>query len=141
MSYAIRVRGEILVAISGYARRTPLKECCGLLAGCKGMITRAFPATNAARDSATSYEIAPEELFQLMRAIRAERLNLLGIYHSHPNGSNEPSARDVAQAFYPDASYFIVSPQKLSSKVEKSRAIRAFSIRDGNVEELSLEIL
>ncbi len=74
------------------------------------MITRIFAATNAASDPATNYEIAPQELFRLMREIRAAKLELLGIYHSHPNGKNEPSARDIELAYYPDTAYFILSP-------------------------------
>jgi proteasome lid subunit RPN8/RPN11 len=141
MSSAIRIRKEVLAAICEHARETPRTECCGLLASRDGVITRAFPAANAARDSATSYEIAPEELFRLMRAIRAAELKFAGIYHSHPNGLNEPSTRDVAEAFYPDVAYFIISPHAELSKAAPPHSVRAFSIRDGKVEELRLEIL
>lgn len=98
------------------------------------MVTRIFPATNAAADTAKNYEIAPEELFQLMREIRSAELELLGIYHSHPNGNNEPSPRDIERAYYPDVAYFILSPQA------NSEAVRAFSIREGRVHELKIEI-
>jgi proteasome lid subunit RPN8/RPN11 len=141
VSGAIRIRQEIVAAICAHARETPRAECCGLLASRDGVITRAFPATNAARDPATSYEIAPEELFRLMRGIRGAELTFAGIYHSHPNGVNEPSARDVAQAFYPDTAYFIVSPRAEMSKAAAPNGIRAFSICEGKVEELQLEIL
>ena len=46
-----------------------------------------------------------------MREIRMAGLELLGIYHSHPNGENQPSPRDIERAYYPDAAYFIISPQ------------------------------
>jgi proteasome lid subunit RPN8/RPN11 len=141
MSGAIRIRQEIVAAICGHARETPRSECCGLLASRDDVITRAFRATNAARDLATSYEIAPEELFRLMRAMRASELEFAGIYHSHPNGLNEPSARDVAQAFYPEVPYFIVSPHTELSKAARPHVVRAFSIRRGKVEELQLGIL
>jgi proteasome lid subunit RPN8/RPN11 len=141
MSDAIRIRQEIIAAICEHARETPQVECCGLLASRDGVITRAFRATNAAHDLATSYEIAPEELFRLMRAIRAAELTFAGIYHSHPNGVNEPSARDIAQAFYPDAAYFIVSPHAELSKAAAPNHVRAFAICAGKVEELQLEIL
>jgi proteasome lid subunit RPN8/RPN11 len=141
MNAAIRIRWEIVEAICEHAREAPRAECCGLLASRDGVIACAFPSTNVARDSATSYEIAPEELFRLMRAIRAAELTFAGIYHSHPNGLNEPSARDVAQAFYPDAAYFIVSPHMELSKAAAPNGIRAFSICEGKVEELQLEIL
>jgi proteasome lid subunit RPN8/RPN11 len=76
-----------------------------------------------------------------MRAIRAAGLTFAGIYHSHPRGANEPSARDVRQAFYPEAAYFLVSPQDRLSSMDKQPAVRAFSILSGKVEELLLEIL
>jgi len=119
-----------------HARRETKHECCGLLAGRNGVIRRVFAAANAAGDPATSYEIPPEELFRLMRAIHAAGLELLGIYHSHPNGKIEPSARDVERAYYPDAAYFIVSPRE-----DAAQPVRAFSIRDGRVAELAIEIV
>lgn len=115
------------------ARREPSQECCGLLAGHNGVITNAFPARNTASDPATEYEIAPEELFQLMRKIRGAELQLLGIYHSHPNGANEPSPADIQRAYYPDAAYFIIS-----SHPDAQKPVRAFSIRDGGVSELQI---
>jgi proteasome lid subunit RPN8/RPN11 len=113
----------------------PSREVCGLLAGRDEIITYVFPASNAATDPATSYEIAPEELFCLMREMRAAGLELLGIYHSHPNGKNEPSQRDIERAYYPDAAYFVVSPL-----ADAPRPVRAFSIRDGRVVELEIHI-
>jgi proteasome lid subunit RPN8/RPN11 len=107
-----------------------------MLTGRGGMITCAFPAANAAKDPATTYEIAPKELFQLTRQIRAAGLELLGIYHSHPNGQNEPSARDIEQAYYPDVAYFIVSPLS-----DAKKPLRAFSIAEGQVSELKIQII
>ncbi len=116
-----------------HARRDASVECCGLLAGRNGAITQIFPAANAAENSATSYEIAPKEIFERMRAMRAAGMEMLGIYHSHPNGKNEPSPRDIERAYYSEAAYFIVSP---GENVE--RPMRAFSIRDGRVEEIEI---
>jgi len=118
-----------------HARREPAVECCGLLAGREGAITRILPAANAAENSATSYEIAPKEIFSLMRAMRADGIEMLGIYHSHPNGRNEPSPRDIEQAYYSEAACFIISPRE-----DSERAVRAFAIRDGRAEELLIHI-
>jgi [CysO sulfur-carrier protein]-S-L-cysteine hydrolase len=116
------------------ARQATGEECCGLLAGCNDRITTIFPATNALA-SPSKYEIAPEELFRLMREIRAAGLDLMGIYHSHPIGENRPSERDIERAYYPDAVYFIVSPRP-----DAPNPIRAFSIRDGRVIELTIKL-
>ena len=134
MADEIRVRTEILEELLRHARREPEMECCGLLAGRDGIITKIFPATNALASRA-AYEIAPQELFQLFRRMRSEGLDHMGIYHSHPAGENAPSRRDIEQVYYPHEAYFIISPEPGAP-----RAVRAFSIRDGRVEELEIEI-
>src|SRR5215472_9692403 len=106
---AVRIRREIFAVMREEARKAPAQECCGLLAGRDGIISAIFPVRNAHPNPATGYEIAPQELFQLMREMRAQGLQLLGIYHSHPRGENRPSRTDIEQAFYPDTPYFILS--------------------------------
>ena len=87
-------------------------ECCGLLAGRGiGVITEIFPTKNALT-SATAYEIPPLELFQLFRRFREEGLQHLGHYHSHLRSENFPSASDIAQAYYPNEAYFIISARE-----------------------------
>ena len=132
MADSVRVREEILKEMLAHARREPHIECCGLLAGRNGLITTIFPATNALA-SATNYEIAPRELFELFRTFRKRELTHLGQYHSHLSTENAPSPTDIEQAGYPDHAYFIVSPQ-----ADAPNPIRAFSIRDGCVRELEI---
>lgn len=112
-----------------HARRGGDLECCGLLAGRGGEITHIFPATNALA-SATRFEIAPQELFPIFRAMRAAGLEHLGIYHSHPRGPQTPSPIDVEQCFYPEAAHFIVA----------GNSIRAFRIADAHVAELKIAV-
>ena len=103
--------------------------------GRDGVITEVLPARNVLA-SATAYEIEPAELFALFRRMRAEGLDHLGIYHSHPRGENAPSPRDVERAFYPQAACFILSP--LASA---ARPVRAFRIVQGQVSELTLRLV
>lgn len=131
----IRLAREVAAEILNHARSNPHEECCGLLAGLNGAINRAFKARNAAQHLATAYEIAPKELFRIMREIRAAGLELLGIYHSHPKGDNQPSPRDVERAYYPGAAYFILSP-----RADAPEPIRAYSIRDGRWTQLEITI-
>jgi proteasome lid subunit RPN8/RPN11 len=132
----IRIRPLLAEQLLAHARQDVNRECCGLLAGRDGVIARAYPATNAAGDAAMSYEIAPQELFRLMREIRAAGLELLGIYHSHPAGENKPSRRDIERAYYPAAAYFIISP-----RADAACPIRVFSIQDGRAFELEIQII
>jgi len=131
----IRVRVRIVEEMLRIARSEPGMECCGLLAGAGGVITKIFPAKNALA-SPTAYDVAPEELFQLFRRMREEELEHLGIYHSHPSSENVPSPRDIELAAYPNEAYFIISLLPGAP-----RPVRAFSIRDGHVQELEIEIV
>ena len=130
-----RLARDVAAEVLKHARSKLDEECCGLLAGRHGVITQAFPVQNAAEHPATAYEIAPKELFRVMREIRAGGLELLGIYHSHPNGDNQPSPRDVERAYYPDAAYFILSP-----RTDAPEPIRAYSIRGGRWTQLEIKI-
>jgi proteasome lid subunit RPN8/RPN11 len=133
VSNAVRVTKLVLQRLLQEARSKPGEECCGLLAGRDGTITAIYPARNAS-GAVDAYEIAPDELFRLIREIRALGLELLGIYHSHPKGENRPSRRDIERAYYPDTAYFILSPLP-----DAPQPIRAFSICDGRVDELVIE--
>ena len=132
----VHIIGTALAHLTQHSLSDPTRECCGLLAGHNGVIAHVFPAENVAANRATEYEIAPQEIFERMREMRAGGLELLGIYHSHPSGQNEPSPRDIESAYYPDAAYFIISPLP-----DAPRPVRAFSICDGRVNELQIEIL
>jgi len=134
MDRAVAIRTEILKRINAHAHSDPSRECCGLLAGRDEVITDAYPALNMASDPARGYEIAPQQVVRLMREFRERALEFLGIYHSHPRGENEPSRRDIEQAYYSEAVYFILSPRP-----EAAQPIRAFSIREGQAYELSIK--
>ena len=135
MMGAIWVRLDILEQMLREARAVAPQECCGLLGGRDGVISAAFPAPNALASS-TAFEIAPQQLFRIFRAMRATGLEHLGIYHSHPASENTPSPRDIEDALYPGTAYFIVSPA-----AQAKSAVRAFRIRDGHVSELRIEVL
>lgn len=135
MAAPVRMRVEILEGMLAHARREPEMECCGILAGRDGVITTILPARNALASS-TAYEIAPQELFTMFRSMRAQGLDHMGIYHSHPATENAPSPRDIDLAAYPETPYLIISPRR-----NARREVRAFSIRDGRVEELDILVV
>jgi proteasome lid subunit RPN8/RPN11 len=136
VNVAIQIHRDLLKRTMERAQRDPMRECCGLLAGRDGVITHAFPADNVAADPTRNYELAPKEIVRMMREFRAQGLEFLGIYHSHPNGENEPSPRDIELAYYSEAVYFILSPCP-----DAAKPVRAFSIRDGRVTELDIGVL
>lgn len=132
MPETVRIAREVCEQMLSHARQEPALECCGLLAGRDNVISIVLPATNSLA-SATAFEIAPRELFDLFHKMRKEGCEHLGIYHSHPQGENAPSRRDIEQAHYADAVYCVISPEPAHP-----RPLRAFRIRDGAVTELDI---
>lgn len=80
------------------ARAAHPLECCGLLFGSATTIARCQPAANVATHPATAFEIDPAALIAAERTMRQGGEQLIGHYHSHPNGRAEPSPRDAASA-------------------------------------------
>ncbi len=74
MKPAIRSRRKIFGQLLEHARRQPHLECCGILAGQRDVITKAFPARNAAADPVRNYLIAPREIERLLAKLRTLRL-------------------------------------------------------------------
>ncbi len=138
MKRAIRSRRKVFGHLLEHARRQPHRECCGILAGQNHVITRVFPAKNVAIDPVRNYAITHTEIVRLMAECRERRLEFLGIYHSHPHwlDANEPSQKDIELASYSEAIHFIVTPRPYATA-----PVRAFSIQDGCVTELEIQVL
>lgn len=110
------------------------EEACGLVGGRDGRAARVYPVDNV-RHSPVAFEMEPLQQIKAMLAMEAEGLEMLAIYHSHPDGPARPSATDVANAYYPDAVQLILS---LADRGRPS--LRAFTIIDGVVAEVDWSI-
>jgi proteasome lid subunit RPN8/RPN11 len=108
-------------------------ECCGILAGeTNGRVTRVFPTRNAAA-SAKEFVIDPEEQFAAFDAARADGLQIIGVYHSHPETPARPSEHDIRMAYADDWVYLIVS--LAGDEVDP----RAFRVIDGQPSQIPVD--
>ena len=113
-----------------HAREESPRECCGLLVGKGESIVRCVRARNLDA-KATRYLIDPADHFAAIRAARAEALEVIGAYHSHPSSAAVPSPTDVADANSgSDFLYVIVSLV--------TDEVRAYRIEAGRVEPVAL---
>jgi proteasome lid subunit RPN8/RPN11 len=115
-------------------RSLPLEDC-GLMAGIDNYVERIYPIANKLA-SPYAYEMEPLELLEAIMDLEDDGLDLLAIYHSHPNGPEVPSAIDIAQAHYPESAYIIVS---FHDRTHPS--VRAFHIKSGNIEEVLYSVV
>ena len=104
----VRIYQWVLDQMVEHAREVYPLECCGLLSGREQTVDQITPAFNEKR-SEREFSIPPKELFAFFKLLRLSSRKLLGIYHSHPDSEAVPSARDLREFHYPEASYWIVS--------------------------------
>lgn len=109
----LRLPAAVRDAIVAHARTGVPEEVVGVLAGHHGedcsTVERAYRARNAAERPRTRYEIAPTQELSLLDSIDTAGLDVVGFYHSHPDGPDEPSRTDAELAAWPGCSYLIVS--------------------------------
>ena len=130
---ALKIPQQILDGMIAHARELDPFECCGLLAGTNGAVSRHYRITNTvAKDAravavfdgadvkqlghlsdSTKAEVAyfmdPQEMLTAFKDMRQRNLELTVIYHSHTHSPAYPSTTDVGLAYYPDAAYLIIS--------------------------------
>jgi proteasome lid subunit RPN8/RPN11 len=128
----IYLTASLVEELIAQARADYPAETCGLVAGRDGRAIRLHPIENI-HHSPVAYEMDPLQQIWAMLAIENEGLDLLAIYHSHPNGPARPSPSDVAQAYYPESAHLIIS------LVDPAHpTLRAFMIADDHVTEIPI---
>lgn len=110
-------------------------ECCGLLAGRNQTAERVYTMTNIEK-SPVRYMIDPKEQFAAFKEMRADQIELLAIYHSHPHSAAYPSATDVRLAYYDEAVYLIVSLNPAGRPV-----VNGFRIVNQKITEEPFEVV
>lgn len=86
-----------------HARAAYPRECCGLLLGeahpAGRVMRQAIPARNAFQgDQRDRFEIDPAELARVQREARQSGLDLIGVFHSHPDDDAYFSKTDLENA-------------------------------------------
>ncbi len=84
-------------AIAAHARAAFPRECCGLIEGRRESDAARPLAVHPVRNLATDtdrFELDPAAHFRLMRTLRGTDRDIIGCYHSHPNGRAGLSPRD-----------------------------------------------
>jgi len=126
----VEIPADVIRDMLAHAREEAPRECCGLLVGKGQSLVRSVRARNL-DTKATRYLIDPEDHFGAIRAARAEGLEVVGAYHSHPSSTPVPSATDIAEADSgSDFLYVIVS------LVDED--VRAYRIDTGVCKPLAL---
>lgn len=120
----LKISQEHLSQICTHAEQVYPEECCGILLGqisdFSKVVVEVWPTENSWNEDDSvelfdrqgskknRFTIAPEILLRAQKKARDRQLNIIGIYHSHPDNPAIPSEFDRVIA-WPEYSYIIVS--------------------------------
>jgi [CysO sulfur-carrier protein]-S-L-cysteine hydrolase len=130
----VKISEQLVDEIVAHAREEAPNECCGMLGGADGAAATVYRSINA-EASPLRYSLDANDQFRIVREMEEGGEELVGIYHSHTASAAYPSQTDVNLAAYPDAVYVIISLQNAEAP-----EIRGFWIRDGEIEEIKLDV-
>ncbi len=130
----LQVPQHIREHIVSQAQREKPNECCGYLGGSEdGQVSEAYPMRNI-DESPTHFRLEPEEQFAVLKQAREAELQLIAVYHSHPETPPRPSDEDLRLAYDPETVYVIYSLL--------TDTMKAYTIRDHQVVgEIEVEIV
>lgn len=120
-------------------------EGCGLLLGHmsdeRNIVTDILPVENKwpnEEEKPIRFRIVPEDILQAELKAMRQGVDIVGIFHSHPNHPPIASPRDLAWATWPGYSYIITQIDK--GVPSHSQSWQLADDRNGFVEEEILEI-
>lgn len=104
---------EHLGRIQGEASAHAPEEVCGVLVGRREgddiVVERIEAARNAHGTPRVAYLVEPADLLRVLLLAEDEwGMEVVGFYHSHPDGPAGMSVLDAALASWPDAAYLLV---------------------------------
>ncbi|HVS16672.1 MAG TPA: Mov34/MPN/PAD-1 family protein [Thermoanaerobaculia bacterium] len=113
----LEIQPDLLEQIRRHAAEAYPEECCGVMLGeptaAGTRVVRLVRAENTREDAARHhrYLIEPATILRCQREARAEGLDIVGYYHSHPDHPARPSDFDREHA-WPGTSYVIVAVEQ-----------------------------
>lgn len=96
----LTISGADLETIVEHCRRELPNEACGILGGRDRRVERVRPV-KCTFPSPKRYAMDPNEQFRALEELSSAGCELVGIYHSHPEGPAVPSPVDLEEARWP----------------------------------------
>ena len=127
----MKLSSETYDAITAHGEQGYPNEICGLLLGkdeANGRTIRALVPVGNSFETDEQYHrflITPDDMFRAERRARQEGMDVLGVYHSHPDAPAQPSDYDRDHAAWTTWSYLILSVREGSAA-----ELRAWKLRE-----------
>lgn len=129
----LAIKKAVLEDIIAHSKEEFPHEACGILAGRDKKAAVVYRMANIEK-SPMRYSMDLKEQFKITKEMRSKNLEMVAIYHSHPNVRPCPSFHDIELALHPASSYVIVSI------INSIPEVRSFTIVNGVVKEEEIKI-
>jgi proteasome lid subunit RPN8/RPN11 len=130
----IRIPESVFNRMVEHAEKESPLECCGILGGKGHTVEKVFELQNAEKSS-IRYTMSPQEQMRVFEEMEKGAMEMVAIYHSHPQTIPFPSETDVKLAFYPEVASIIISLK------EKEPVVKAFRIGKEAIYLEEMEII
>ena len=136
----LRIERQFVDDMIAHSREAMPDECCGILAGSGGSVSKVYRMTNV-EASPFRFSMDPLEIMNVDQEASELGWELAVIYHSHTHSEAYPSDTDVRIAggtneLWPDVRYILVSLME-----PENPSVRLFSIDHGDISEEQLEVV
>ena len=135
----IRISQKFIDQMIEHSKSEDPNECCGILAGTNGNISKLYKIRNAS-PSPYRYVMDPQEMLTSIQDADENGIDLVAFYHSHTHSPAYPSETDTRMAVesgWVDFCYVLVSLEDDDKPVVRFYVIDS----DGEVLEEETQIL
>ena len=135
----IRISQKFIDQMIEHSKSEDPNECCGILAGTNGNISKLYKIRNAS-PSPYRYVMDPQEMLRSIQDADENGIDLVAFYHSHTHSPAYPSETDTRMAVesgWVDFCYVLVSLEDEDKPVVRFYVIDS----DGEVLEEETQIL
>lgn len=131
----LNLSNQLLEGLFDHAREGYPQEVCGLLGGRDEQATTSVRIPNVSTTPGVRFEMDRRLMVEAIIGLQRAGLDVVAIYHSHPEGGSEPSRTDILEATWPDAVYLILDLSNLETP-----GIGAWHIQRETVSPVDLRI-
>jgi proteasome lid subunit RPN8/RPN11 len=105
----LTIQRAAIEQIIDHARRGYPYEICGLIGGRDGLAHTVIPVPNASLSPREFFEMERQAMIDAIISLQRQGLEVIAIFHSHPDSNCMLSDHDIDQATWPDVIYLVIS--------------------------------
>ena len=129
----VSISRELFQTLIAECKKELPNEACGLISGFNSRCNKIWPTRNT-NPSPYTFAIDFNDQDRILKQLKSNHEDFVGIYHSHPYGKAVPSEDDIIHAPDQDVYYFIIALGSVNND------IKCYKIKNNKVKEIEIDI-